>query len=404
MFTQAHDPDYMPEHVYPEYIPLEDEYVFPAEEQPLPPIDSPTTKSPGYITELDPEEDLEEYEDDESEDGPVDYPMDKGDDDDDDSSGDDADDEDADEEDEEEHVASADSAVVIPTVEPVSPPSSTNISTTGARITVRLQASISLPPEAEVERLLAMTTPSPSPPISLSPPSTGERLASCTAPPTHSSSPPVPSLLLPSSRSNGVGEHSKQCVGQASHAQTLGNGNSWVPIPVTAPETGPSTATKMIVPSTAEEKICKKNDVKARSLLLMALPNEHQLTFNQYVDAQSMFAAIKTRFGGNEATKKTQKALLKQQKILNNFMMIDLEEMDQSWNMALLSIRAKKVLSRTSRIDMGRRKTSGNMALMAFSILWRHVLSVEVLITFNTAVPNHSSKSSLNEELDWRLA
>ncbi|GJS98383.1 putative ribonuclease H-like domain-containing protein [Tanacetum coccineum] len=45
----------------------------------------------------------------------------------------------------------------------------------------------------------------------------------------------------------------------------------------------------------------------------MALPNEHQLTFNQYVDAQSMFAAIKARFGGNEATKRTQKALLKQQ-------------------------------------------------------------------------------------------
>ncbi|GKC30771.1 hypothetical protein Tco_1038065 [Tanacetum coccineum] len=37
----------------------------------------------------------------------------------------------------------------------------------------------------------------------------------------------------------------------------------------------------MTVPSTAEEKTCKKNDVKARSLLLMALPNEHQLTFDQ---------------------------------------------------------------------------------------------------------------------------
>ncbi|GJS97301.1 hypothetical protein Tco_0804269 [Tanacetum coccineum] len=65
--------------------------------------------------------------------------------------------------------------------------------------------------------------------------------------------------------------------------------------------------------STTEEKICKKNDVKARSLFLMALPNKHQLTFNQYVDAQSMFVAIKARFGGNDATKKTQKALLKQQ-------------------------------------------------------------------------------------------
>ncbi|GKC51067.1 hypothetical protein Tco_1073812, partial [Tanacetum coccineum] len=79
-----------------------DEHVFPAEEQPLPPFDSPTTESPSYITELDPEEDPKEYEDDESEDGPVDYPMDEGDDDDDDSSGDDADDEDADEDEEDE--------------------------------------------------------------------------------------------------------------------------------------------------------------------------------------------------------------------------------------------------------------------------------------------------------------
>ncbi|GKF71965.1 hypothetical protein Tco_0208079, partial [Tanacetum coccineum] len=38
---------------------------------------------------------------------------------------------------------------------------------------------------------------------------------------------------------------------------------------------------KMNVPSTTEEKTCKKNDVKARSLLLMALPNEYQLTFDQ---------------------------------------------------------------------------------------------------------------------------
>ncbi|GKA74892.1 hypothetical protein Tco_0781270, partial [Tanacetum coccineum] len=85
--------------------------------------------------------------------------------------------------------------------EPVIPPPSTDITTTGARITVRPQASISLPPEAEVERLLAMPTPPPSPPISLSPPSAGERLARCMAPPAHSSPPPVPSPLLPSSES-----------------------------------------------------------------------------------------------------------------------------------------------------------------------------------------------------------
>ncbi|GJT62786.1 hypothetical protein Tco_1006319 [Tanacetum coccineum] len=44
-----------------------------------------------------------------------------------------------------------------------------------------------------------MTTPSPSPPISLSPPSARERLIRSMALPTHSSPPPVPSPLLPSS-------------------------------------------------------------------------------------------------------------------------------------------------------------------------------------------------------------
>ncbi|GJT05524.1 hypothetical protein Tco_0839986 [Tanacetum coccineum] len=169
MFIQPHDPDYVPEHMYPEYIPLEDKHVFPAEEQPLPPVVSPTAESPGYVTESDPEEDPEKYEDDETEDGVVDYPMDggeDGDDDDDNSSGDDADDEDEDEEDkdeeaedeeeEEDHLAPPNSAVVVPAVELVSPPKvtepvtpspSTDITTTGARIIVRLQASISLPPE-----------------------------------------------------------------------------------------------------------------------------------------------------------------------------------------------------------------------------------------------------------------
>ncbi|GJZ77263.1 hypothetical protein Tco_0641935 [Tanacetum coccineum] len=153
MFIQPHDPNYVPEPIYPKYIPLEDEHEFPVEEQQLPPVDSPIDEAPGYVTESDPDEDLEEYEDDETEDGPVDYPMDggeDGDDDDDDLSGDDADDEDEeDEEDdeEEEHLAPADSAIIVPTIklvslpegiEPVIPPPSTDITSTGARITVRL--------------------------------------------------------------------------------------------------------------------------------------------------------------------------------------------------------------------------------------------------------------------------
>nr|GEY39539.1 hypothetical protein [Tanacetum cinerariifolium] len=193
------------------------------------------------LSDEDLEEDPEEYEDDETEDGPVDYPMDggdDGDDDDDDSSGDDAADEDEDEEEEEEeeehlapadsavviptdelvslpegiepeeeeHLAPADSAVVIPTdelvslpegIEPVMPPPSIDTATTRARITVRLQAAISFPPKAEVERLLAMPTPSPSPLTSLSLPSAGEHLARCTAPAALPSPPLPPPLHMP---------------------------------------------------------------------------------------------------------------------------------------------------------------------------------------------------------------
>nr|GFB90995.1 hypothetical protein [Tanacetum cinerariifolium] len=114
-------PDFVPEPIYPEYIPLEDEHILPAKEQPLSPVASPTAESPGYVAESYPEEDPEEYKEDEAEDGPVDYPMEGGDDGDDDddgnSSGYDVDDEDEDnedEEEEEEHLALADSVVVIP--------------------------------------------------------------------------------------------------------------------------------------------------------------------------------------------------------------------------------------------------------------------------------------------------
>ncbi|GJR76664.1 putative ribonuclease H-like domain-containing protein [Tanacetum coccineum] len=119
--------------------------------------------------------------------------------------------------------------------------------------------------------------------------------------------------------------------------EVIENGNSWVSVPQTAQENGTSV-TKMSVPVTAEEKTNKKNDVKARSLLLMALPNEHQLTFSQYNDAKTMFAAIETRFGGNEATKKTQKTLLKQQ--YENFSASSTESLDSIFN------RLQKIVSR----------------------------------------------------------
>nr|GEV68532.1 putative reverse transcriptase domain-containing protein [Tanacetum cinerariifolium] len=181
MFIQPYDPDYMPEPMYPEYIPLEDEHVLSVEEKPLPSIDSPNAESPRYVAESDPEEDQDEYEDDETEDGPVDYPMNgeyDGEDDDDDSSRDDADDEDEDEEDgeeeEEEHLAPPDSIIVIPRCHIPS-------------IRGRSCETFSHAYSTTITTYLTITT------------FCKERLDRCTAPSVCPSPPPVPLLLLPSS-------------------------------------------------------------------------------------------------------------------------------------------------------------------------------------------------------------
>nr|GEX21927.1 hypothetical protein [Tanacetum cinerariifolium] len=64
---------------------------------------------------------------------------------------------------------------------------------------------------------------------------------------------------------------------------------------------------------TTEDMQRKKNDVKARTTLLLSLPDEHQLRFSKHKTARELWAAILKTFGGNEATKKTKKNLLKQQ-------------------------------------------------------------------------------------------
>ncbi|GKF51862.1 hypothetical protein Tco_0148329, partial [Tanacetum coccineum] len=50
-------------------------------------------------------------------------------------------------------------------------------------------------------------------------------------------------------------------------------------------------------PTTAEEKLARKYELKARGTLLMALPNEHQLKFNTYKCAKTLMEAIEKRFG-----------------------------------------------------------------------------------------------------------
>nr|GEY29583.1 hypothetical protein [Tanacetum cinerariifolium] len=72
------------------------------------------------------------------------------------------------------------------------------------------------------------------------------------------------------------------------------NGNSFKPVAETTTNDVGTSTTHIPGPVTNDEKAQKKNDVKARSMLLMALPNEHLMTFNQYKDAKTLFARNKS--------------------------------------------------------------------------------------------------------------
>ncbi|GJZ54040.1 hypothetical protein Tco_0608925 [Tanacetum coccineum] len=101
-----------------------------------------------------------------------------------------------------------------------------------------------------------------------------------------------------------------------------------------------------ISPTTAELKLARKNELKAR-----ALPNEHQLKFNTYKCAKTLMEAIEKMFRGNKESKKTQKTLLKQQ--YENFNGSSLERLDQTYDRLQKLISQLEILGETiSQEDM----------------------------------------------------
>nr|GEW93451.1 copia protein [Tanacetum cinerariifolium] len=68
---------------------------------------------------------------------------------------------------------------------------------------------------------------------------------------------------------------------------------------------------QVIALTTAKQRLAKKNELKPRGTLLMALLDKHQLKFNIHNDAKSLMEAIKKRFGGNKETKKIYEAEVK---------------------------------------------------------------------------------------------
>ncbi|GJR53272.1 hypothetical protein Tco_1403793 [Tanacetum coccineum] len=92
-----------------------------------------------------------------------------------------------------------------------------------------------------------------------------------------------------------------------------------------------STRTKgRIVAVIAEDMQKRRNDVKSRTTLLLALPDEHQLRFSKYETTKELWEAILKTFGGNEATKKKRKNQLKQ--LYGNFKAKGSETLEQTFN------------------------------------------------------------------------
>nr|GEU76996.1 hypothetical protein [Tanacetum cinerariifolium] len=80
------------------------------------------------------------------------------------------------------------------------------------------------------------------------------------------------------------------------------NGGSHVPTRIV------ECVVQPVAPTTVEQPLARKNELKVRGTLLMALPDKHQLKFNSHKDAKTLMEAIDRRFGGNTKTKKRNKA------------------------------------------------------------------------------------------------
>ncbi|GJT25486.1 hypothetical protein Tco_0895423 [Tanacetum coccineum] len=85
-----------------------------------------------------------------------------------------------------------------------------------------------------------------------------------------------------------------------------------------------------VPPKTAQALLQRQRERKAKIILIFAIPDEYQLRFHGIKDAKSLWAAIKSRFGGNVESKKMQKTILK--KNFENFFVSNTEGLDKAYD------------------------------------------------------------------------
>nr|GEV67277.1 putative ribonuclease H-like domain-containing protein [Tanacetum cinerariifolium] len=100
-------------------------------------------------------------------------------------------------------------------------------------------------------------------------------------------------------------------------------------------------------PTTVEQKLARKNELKARGTLLMALPDKHQLKFNSHKDAKTLMEAIENSESLDQIHDRLQK--LVSQLEIHGIDVDDLEEMDLRCQIAMLTMRARRFLKKIGR-------------------------------------------------------
>ncbi|GKB79526.1 hypothetical protein Tco_0946421 [Tanacetum coccineum] len=132
-------------------------------------------------------------------------------------------------------------------------------------------------------------------------------------------------------------------------------------------------------PTTAEEKQDRRNEMKARGTLLMALPNKDQLKFHSYKDAKLLMEAIEKRYGGNKESKKVQRTLLKQQ--YENFLGSSSETMDQTFDrlqklISQLEIQGEVITQEDMNLKLLRSLPS---EWKTHALIWRNKEEIETI-------------------------
>ncbi|GJX36070.1 ribonuclease H-like domain-containing protein [Tanacetum coccineum] len=103
-----------------------------------------------------------------------------------------------------------------------------------------------------------------------------------------------------------------------------------------APAVALASAEGPIPTKTTKQKLARKNELKAKSTLLLAIPDEHLLKFYGIKDAKTLWEAINARFRGNKKSKKMPEL---DNEDLEQIDTNDLEEIDLKWKVAMLTMR-----------------------------------------------------------------